>query len=44
MVPRVGPQHWLFIEQAFPYAIAIAVLGLAHSLVISRDTEQPGDK
>lgn len=37
MVPRVGPQHWLFIEQAFPHAIAIAVLGLAQSLVISRD-------
>ncbi len=37
MVPQVGPQHWLFIEQAFPNAIAIAVLGLAQSLVIARD-------
>ena len=37
MVSRVGPQYWLFIEQAFPHAIAIAVLGLAQSLVISRD-------
>ena len=44
MVPRVGTQHWLFIEQAFPHAIAIAVLGLAQSLVSSRDTEQSGDK
>lgn len=44
MAPRVGPQYWLFIEQAFPHAIAIAVLGLAQSLVISRDTEQSGDK
>ena len=44
MVPRVGTQHWLFIEPAFPHAIAIAVLGLAQSLVNSRDTEQSGDK
>ena len=44
MAPRVGPQYWLFIEQAFPHAIAIAVLGLAQSLVISRDTEQSSDK
>ena len=37
MAPRLGPQHWLFLEQAFPNAIAIAVLGLAQSLVIARD-------
>src|SRR5262249_27922491 len=36
-VPRLGPQQWLFIEQTLPSAIAIAVLGLAQSLVISRD-------
>ncbi len=36
-VPRIGPQHWLFLEQAFPNAVAIAVLGLAQSLVIARD-------
>ncbi len=37
MMPQLGPQHWLFLEQAFPNAIAIAVLGLAQSLVIARD-------
>ena len=36
-VPRLGPQQWLFMEQTVPSAIAIAVLGLAQSLVISRD-------
>jgi sulfate permease, SulP family len=36
-VPHIGPQHWLFLEQAFPNAVAIAVLGLAQSLVIARD-------
>lgn len=36
-LPRLGPQHWLFIEQVVPQAIAIAVLGLAQSLVIARD-------
>jgi SulP family sulfate permease len=36
-VPRLGPQHWLFVEQVVPNAIAIAVLGLAQSLVIARD-------
>ncbi len=35
--PRLGPQHWLFMEQVVPQAIAIAVLGLAQSLVIARD-------
>jgi SulP family sulfate permease len=35
--PRLGPQHWLFIEQVVPNAFAIAVLGLAQSLVIARD-------
>ncbi len=33
----LGPPHWLFLEHAFPSAIAIAVLGLAQSLVIARD-------
>ena len=37
VVPHIGPQHWLFLEQAFPNAVAIAVLGLAQSLVIARD-------
>lgn len=37
IVPHMGPQHWLFLEQAFPNAVAIAVLGLAQSLVIARD-------
>ena len=36
-VPRIGPQHWLFLEQVVPQAMAIAVLGLAQSLVIARD-------
>ncbi|HEV8644495.1 MAG TPA: SulP family inorganic anion transporter [Burkholderiales bacterium] len=36
-VPRLGPQHWLFMEQVVPNALAIAVLGLAQSLVIARD-------
>ena len=36
-VPHLGPQHWLFLEQAFANAVAIAVLGLAQSLVIARD-------
>jgi SulP family sulfate permease len=36
-VPHLGPQHWLFLEQVIPSAIAIAVLGLAQSLVIARD-------
>jgi SulP family sulfate permease len=36
-LPALGPPHWLFLEQAVPQAIAIAVLGLAQSLVISRD-------
>ena len=36
-LPRLGPQHWLFMEQVVPQATAIAVLGLAQSLVIARD-------
>ena len=36
-LPHLGPQQWLFIEQTVPNAIAIAVLGLAQSLVIARD-------
>lgn len=36
-VPRLGPQHRLFMEQVLPSAIAIAVLGLAQALVIARD-------
>ena len=35
--PRLGPEHWLFMEQVIPQAFAIAVLGLAQSLVIARD-------
>jgi len=35
--PRLTPQHWLFMEAVVPSAIAIAVLGLAQSLVIARD-------
>jgi SulP family sulfate permease len=35
--PKLGPQQWLFLEQTFPQAVAIAVLGLAQSLVIARD-------
>lgn len=33
----LSPPHWLFLEHAFPSAVAIAVLGLAQSLVIARD-------
>ena len=33
----LGPPHWLFLEHTFPSAVAIAVLGLAQSLVIARD-------
>ena len=36
-IPRIGPQHWLFMEQVIPQAFAIAVLGLAQSLVIAND-------
>ena len=36
-MPRLGPQHWLFMEQVVPQGVAIAVLGLAQSLVIARD-------
>ena len=36
-MPRLGPQHWLFVEQVVPQAAAIAVLGLSQSLVIARD-------
>lgn len=36
-LPHWGPTHVLFIEQAIVPAIAIAVLGLAQTLVISRD-------
>jgi SulP family sulfate permease len=36
-VPKLGPQQVLFLEQTLPQAIAIAVLGLAQSLVIARD-------
>ncbi|HZP86064.1 MAG TPA: SulP family inorganic anion transporter [Burkholderiales bacterium] len=36
-LPHLGPQQWLFLEQVFPSAVAIAVLGLAQSLVIARD-------
>lgn len=36
-LPHLGPQQWLFLEQAFPNVVAIAVLGLAQTLVIARD-------
>ena len=36
-LPRLGPQHLLFMQQVVPQAMAIAVLGLAQSLVIARD-------
>jgi SulP family sulfate permease len=36
-LPKLGPQQLLFLEQSFPQALAIAVLGLAQSLVIARD-------
>ena len=36
-IPHFTPQHWLFMEAVVPSAIAIAVLGLAQSLVIARD-------
>jgi SulP family sulfate permease len=36
-LPKLGPQQLLFLEQTLPQAIAIAVLGLAQSLVIARD-------
>lgn len=36
-LPVLGPPHWLFLEHAIGAGIAIAVLGLAQSLVIARD-------
>ncbi|MCC7546284.1 MAG: SulP family inorganic anion transporter [Burkholderiales bacterium] len=36
-IPTLGPPHWLFLELAIAPAIAIAILGLAQSLVIARD-------
>ena len=36
-IPHLTPQHWLFLEQSVANAVAIAVLGLAQSLVIARD-------
>ena len=36
-IPTLGPQQLLMLEQTFPQAVAIAVLGLAQSLVIARD-------
>jgi len=41
-VPRLTPQHWLFMEAVVPQAIAIAVLGLAQTLVIARDLKARG--
>jgi len=35
--PVLGPPHWLFLEHAIGPAVAIAILGLAQSLVIARD-------
>lgn len=42
--PVLGPPHLLFLEQTFPQAVAIAVLGLAQSLVIARDLSTSGDR
>ncbi len=36
-LPHWTPQHWLFVQAVVPEAVAIAVLGLAQSLVIARD-------
>jgi len=36
-LPVLGPPHWLFLEHAIGAGVAIAVLGLAQSLVIARD-------
>jgi SulP family sulfate permease len=36
-LPHWTPQHWLFAQAVLPEAVAIAVLGLAQSLVIARD-------
>lgn len=36
-MPHWTPQHWLFAQAVIPNAVAIAVLGLAQSLVIARD-------
>ena len=36
-IPVLGPPHWLFLEHAIAPGIAIAILGLAQSLVIARD-------
>jgi SulP family sulfate permease len=36
-IPRISSEHLLFIEEVWPNAVAIAVLGLAQSLVIARD-------
>ncbi|MBI1395254.1 MAG: hypothetical protein GC151_04670 [Betaproteobacteria bacterium] len=39
MIPNLTAQHLQFVEEVFPNAVAIAVLGLAQSLVIARDLE-----
>jgi SulP family sulfate permease len=36
-VPRISAEDLLFLEEVWPNAVAIAVLGLAQSLVIARD-------
>lgn len=36
-LPRISSEHLLFIQEVWPNAVAIAVLGLAQSLVIARD-------
>jgi sulfate permease, SulP family len=41
--PNLGPPQLLFLEQTFPSAVAIAVLGLAQTLVIARDLKATVD-
>ncbi len=42
-VPTLGPPQMLFLEHAFVSAVAIAVLGLAQTLVIARDLKATVD-
>src|SRR5262249_45018809 len=40
---HMGAEHWVIAEGMFPNAVAIAVLGLAQSLVIARDMKAQGN-
>jgi sulfate permease, SulP family len=42
-IPILGPPQLLFLELTFPSAVAIAVLGLAQTLVIARDLKASVD-